>query len=174
MACLQKVKDHPNPHQLYEQRLIKEGTINEEQVRLGSRKLSLAMLHTCQLLPPGTASGHWQAQLSSDKPPVCSIHAAAAPTVASGPARSNVKDVSKPAAKPCRQTLAQAKSVRDNVTSILQREFEAAKEYVPSAKDWLSSYWSGFMSPHQKARIRNTGSGRGPILLVINACMFRY
>jgi 2-oxoglutarate dehydrogenase E1 component len=49
--------------------------------------------------------------------------------------------------------------VRDNVTSILQREFEAAKEYVPSAKDWLSSYWSGFMSPHQKARIRNTGAG---------------
>jgi hypothetical protein len=38
-ACLQKVKDHPNPHQLYEQRLIKEGTINEEQVRAGSRKL---------------------------------------------------------------------------------------------------------------------------------------
>ena len=48
--------------------------------------------------------------------------------------------------------------MRDNVTSILQREFEAAKEYVPSAKDWLSSYWSGFMSPHQKARIRNTGA----------------
>ena len=61
-----------------------------------------------------------------------------------------------------RQTLIvrppQAKSLRDNVTSILQREFEAAKEYVPSAKDWLSSYWSGFMSPHQKARIRNTGA----------------
>lgn len=54
--------------------------------------------------------------------------------------------------------LTQAKSIRDNVTSILQREFEAAKEYVPSTKDWLSSYWSGFMSPHQKARIRNTGA----------------
>lgn len=51
----------------------------------------------------------------------------------------------------------QAKSIKDNVTSILQREFEASKEYVPSAKDWLSSYWSGFMGPHQKARIRNTG-----------------
>ena len=38
----QKVKDHPNPHQLYEQRLIKEGTINEEQVRSGSRKQEAA------------------------------------------------------------------------------------------------------------------------------------
>ncbi len=23
--------------------------------------------------------------------------------------------------------------------------------------DWLSSYWAGFMSPHQHSRIRNTG-----------------
>lgn len=23
--------------------------------------------------------------------------------------------------------------------------------------DWLSSYWAGFMSPHQTSRIRNTG-----------------
>jgi 2-oxoglutarate dehydrogenase E1 component len=76
-----KIKDHPNAHQLYEQKLVSEGTISAEQ----------------------------------------------------------------------------AKSIKDNVTSILQREFEASKEYVPSAKDWLSSYWSGFMSPHQKARIRNTG-----------------
>ncbi len=59
------------------------------------------------------------------------------------------------------RSLPQAKSIRDNVTAILQREFEAAKEYVPSAKDWLSSYWSGFMSPHQKARIRNTGAALG-------------
>ena len=41
--------------------------------------------------------------------------------------------------------------------SILQKEFENSKNYVPDAKDWLSSYWSGFMGPHQKARIRNTG-----------------
>ena len=52
----------------------------------------------------------------------------------------------------------QAKELTDNVTHILQREFEGSKEYVPNAKDWLSSYWSGFMSPNQKARIRNTGA----------------
>ena len=31
------------------------------------------------------------------------------------------------------------------------------QEYKPSARDWLSSYWKGFMSPDQMARIRNTG-----------------
>mmetsp|Transcript_20449 Transcript_20449/g.61577 ORF Transcript_20449/g.61577 Transcript_20449/m.61577 type:complete len:1082 (-) Transcript_20449:445-3690(-) len=54
-------------------------------------------------------------------------------------------------------TEGQAKEIRDNVMGILQSQFEAAKEYKPSAKDWLSSYWSGFMGPNQKARIRNTG-----------------
>lgn len=31
------------------------------------------------------------------------------------------------------------------------------QDYKPSARDWLSSYWKGFMSPDQMARIRNTG-----------------
>ncbi len=48
--------------------------------------------------------------------------------------------------------------ITKNVTSIMQKEFENSKSYVPEAKDWLSSYWSGFMGPHQKARIRNTGA----------------
>ena len=33
----------------------------------------------------------------------------------------------------------------------------AVQDYKPSARDWLSSYWKGFMSPDQMARIRNTG-----------------
>ena len=41
---------------------------------------------------------------------------------------------------------------------LLQDEFEKARDYKPQARDWLSSYWSGFMSPNQKARIRNTGA----------------
>ena len=52
---------------------------------------------------------------------------------------------------------AQIDEINSNVLSILQKEFEKSKSYVPDAKDWLSSYWSGFMGPHQKARIRNTG-----------------
>lgn len=31
------------------------------------------------------------------------------------------------------------------------------QDYKPKASDWLSSYWKGFMSPDQMARIRNTG-----------------
>lgn len=31
------------------------------------------------------------------------------------------------------------------------------QSYKPDAKDWLSSYWKGFMGPDQLARIRNTG-----------------
>ena len=31
------------------------------------------------------------------------------------------------------------------------------QDYQPNAGDWLSSYWKGFMSPDQMARIRNTG-----------------
>lgn len=54
-------------------------------------------------------------------------------------------------------TEAKAKEIADNVLKILQAEYAAAKDYKPSAKDWLSSYWSGFMGPNQKARIRNTG-----------------
>jgi len=40
---------------------------------------------------------------------------------------------------------------------LAQAEFEKARDYKPEAKDWLSSYWAGFNSPNQTARIRNTG-----------------
>lgn len=42
-ACgpvLQKIKDHPNPHLQYEQKLIKEGTISEDQVNALCRPCS--------------------------------------------------------------------------------------------------------------------------------------
>ena len=41
--------------------------------------------------------------------------------------------------------------------SIIAEEFQAATDYKPEAKDWLSSYWEGFLSPRQMARVRNTG-----------------
>lgn len=47
--------------------------------------------------------------------------------------------------------------IHAKVQEILNREFEAAKSYVPQKKDWLASHWEGFMSPAQKSRIRNTG-----------------
>lgn len=39
----------------------------------------------------------------------------------------------------------------------MSQEFEAARDYKPEARDWLSSYWSGYNSPSQMSRIRNTG-----------------
>ncbi|XP_027936954.1 2-oxoglutarate dehydrogenase, mitochondrial-like [Vigna unguiculata] len=47
--------------------------------------------------------------------------------------------------------------IHKKVTSILNDEFLASKDYVPKRRDWLSAYWSGFKSPEQISRIRNTG-----------------
>ncbi|KAF7820480.1 2-oxoglutarate dehydrogenase, mitochondrial-like [Senna tora] len=47
--------------------------------------------------------------------------------------------------------------IHKKITSILNEEFLASKEYVPKRRDWLSAYWSGFKSPEQLSRIRNTG-----------------
>ncbi|CAI9285807.1 unnamed protein product [Lactuca saligna] len=47
--------------------------------------------------------------------------------------------------------------IQSKVTSILNEEFLASKDYVPQRRDWLSAYWLGFKSPEQLSRIRNTG-----------------
>ncbi|XP_022640212.1 2-oxoglutarate dehydrogenase, mitochondrial-like [Vigna radiata var. radiata] len=47
--------------------------------------------------------------------------------------------------------------IHKKVTSILNDEFLASKDYVPKIRDWLSAYWSGFKSPEQISRIWNTG-----------------
>ncbi|KAI9124562.1 hypothetical protein K1719_004484 [Acacia pycnantha] len=47
--------------------------------------------------------------------------------------------------------------IHKKITSILNEEFLASKDYVPKRRDWLSAYWSGFKSPEQVSRIRNTG-----------------
>ncbi|KAK3034419.1 hypothetical protein RJ639_033690 [Escallonia herrerae] len=47
--------------------------------------------------------------------------------------------------------------IENKVNSILNDEFLASKDYVPKRRDWLSAYWSGFKSPEQLSRIRNTG-----------------
>ncbi|XP_027364385.1 2-oxoglutarate dehydrogenase, mitochondrial-like [Abrus precatorius] len=47
--------------------------------------------------------------------------------------------------------------IHKKVMSILNDEFLASKDYVPKRRDWLSAYWSGFKSPEQLSRIRNTG-----------------
>lgn len=51
----------------------------------------------------------------------------------------------------------EAEGVSARVMDILNKEFDASKTYKPKAKDWLASYWEGFKSPDQSARIRNTG-----------------
>ncbi|GAA0161965.1 dehydrogenase [Lithospermum erythrorhizon] len=47
--------------------------------------------------------------------------------------------------------------IQNKVSSILNEEFVASKDYVPQKRDWLSAYWSGFKSPAQLSRIRHTG-----------------
>lgn len=47
--------------------------------------------------------------------------------------------------------------IQKKVGSILNEEFEASKEYIPQKRDWLASHWTGFKSPEQISRIRNTG-----------------
>lgn len=51
----------------------------------------------------------------------------------------------------------EVKATRAMVQKTLESEYEASKTWVSQASDWLSSKWSGFLSPRQMARIRNTG-----------------
>lgn len=54
-------------------------------------------------------------------------------------------------------TQAEVNDIHAKISSTLDVEFEGAKSYKPSKKDWLASHWEGFMSPAQLSRIRNTG-----------------
>lgn len=47
--------------------------------------------------------------------------------------------------------------VNASVFKILESEFEASKSWETQKSDWLSSRWSGFLSPRQQSRIRETG-----------------
>lgn len=49
------------------------------------------------------------------------------------------------------------KEVEKSVDTILESEFEASKTWTTPPSDWLSSHWSGFLSPRQLSRIRETG-----------------
>ncbi|PHT54347.1 2-oxoglutarate dehydrogenase, mitochondrial [Capsicum baccatum] len=47
--------------------------------------------------------------------------------------------------------------IQNKINTILNEEFVASKDYVPQKRDWLSAFWSGFKSPAQLSRVRNTG-----------------
>jgi 2-oxoglutarate dehydrogenase E1 component len=47
--------------------------------------------------------------------------------------------------------------IKSLVTGTLESEFEASKSWVTPPSDWLSSRWSGYLSPRQRSRIRETG-----------------
>ena len=47
--------------------------------------------------------------------------------------------------------------IKATVGATLQSEFDASKDWVTPKMDWLSSRWSGFLSPRQHGRIRETG-----------------
>lgn len=48
-------------------------------------------------------------------------------------------------------------NISQKVSTILNEEFLASKDCVPKRRDWLSAYWTGFKSPEQISRVRNTG-----------------
>eukprot|EP01018_Ginkgo_biloba_P020795 Gb_16333 [translate_table: standard] len=48
-------------------------------------------------------------------------------------------------------------ALHTKVMTILNDEFVSSKEYLPRTRDWLAAYWSGFKSPEQVSRLRNTG-----------------
>jgi 2-oxoglutarate dehydrogenase E1 component len=43
------------------------------------------------------------------------------------------------------------------VLQAFERDYEAAATWQTPEDDWLSSKWSGFKSPRQRSRIRETG-----------------
>ncbi|CAM8909347.1 unnamed protein product [Rhodiola kirilowii] len=47
--------------------------------------------------------------------------------------------------------------IKGKVNTILNEEFLASKDYIPQKRDWLSAFWTGFKSPEQLSRLRNTG-----------------
>lgn len=47
--------------------------------------------------------------------------------------------------------------LHDKVNRILNEEYTASKDYVPKRRDWLSAFWTGYKSPEQISRVRNTG-----------------
>ncbi|CAH9115056.1 unnamed protein product [Cuscuta europaea] len=47
--------------------------------------------------------------------------------------------------------------IQNKINTILNEEFVASKDYVTQKRDWLSAFWSGFKSPEQLSRMRNTG-----------------
>lgn len=63
----------------------------------------------------------------------------------------------------------EVREVHNRIQGIMQEEFEMAKEHRVSEQEWLSSVWSGFNSPSQRSRIRNTGM---LLLLVVSTHTF--
>nr|GMC63766.1 2-oxoglutarate dehydrogenase, mitochondrial-like [Ipomoea batatas] len=47
--------------------------------------------------------------------------------------------------------------IHNKINSILNEEFIASKDHATKKRDWLSAFWSGFKSPEQLSRVRNTG-----------------
>jgi 2-oxoglutarate dehydrogenase E1 component len=64
--------------------------------------------------------------------------------------------------------------IHTKVTSILNEEFQASKDYIPKRRDWLSAYWLGFKSPEQLSRVRNTGYGKFNILFLLESLLLLF
>lgn len=54
-------------------------------------------------------------------------------------------------------TAKECKEIRDEVQAFYDKSFEESKTWEVGKDDWLSSKWSGFKSPGQISRIRETG-----------------
>ncbi len=54
-------------------------------------------------------------------------------------------------------TAEEIKGVHDNITKVLNDNFDGVTTNPPPKRDWLDSHWKGFKGPDQMSRIRNTG-----------------
>lgn len=59
--------------------------------------------------------------------------------------------------------------IHGKVNTILNEEYEKSKENIVRRRDWLGAYWSGFKSPEQISRIRNTGYDGYCMISVLSA-----
>lgn len=54
-------------------------------------------------------------------------------------------------------TQADVDGIKKMALDLMENEFTASKTWQTPKNDWLSSRWSGFLSPRQRSRIRETG-----------------
>ena len=153
-GCVQVVKKHKNCHQAYIDRLVSEATVTEDEIDTTHSRIQKILqarrtpfpemcMRSARAWPP-CVNARQKIVKQADRP------AQAGSVSEVGPFVYRVCIVT-PDARTCRAAALTAPRG-------LQEEFDLAKEYKPQKHEWLSHVWTGFMTPAQRSRIRNTGA----------------